>query len=236
MTSPRGRRWPKVVAALGVASALVLLVLYASSDVDTALTEADRATIGELGLDAECDDVSDFAGQLRCVRAIQSAQLAQAPDLACVDEYGVTSHEPSAFLERGRGCCFDRSRLIEKAAAYFGLEARHVAIYNAHSWRDMVRGGTPSHSTSEVRTERGWMVVDSNSTALGLRTDGTPLDAPALAASLRDADPLLEPHEYRDYFEGEYRSIYGLYSRHGGFYPPFVRVPDVDWAQLAHNL
>lgn len=236
MTAPRGRRWPKVVAALGLAAALVLLSVYASSDVDTALTEADRTTIAELGLDAECGDVSDFASQLRCVRAIQAAQLARAPDLGCVDEYGVTSHEPSAFLDRGRGCCFDRSRLIEKAASYYGMEPRHVAIYNALSWRDMVRGGTPSHSTSEVQTSRGWMVVDSNSTALGLRTDGMPLDVPALASALRSADDRLEPGEYRDYFHGEYRAVYGLYSRHGGFYPPYVRLPDIDWAQLHHNL
>jgi hypothetical protein len=35
--------------------------------------------------------------------------------------------------------------------------------------------------------------------------------------------------------DGDFVFVYGLYSRHGGFYPPFVPLPDFDWAQLHHN-
>lgn len=220
-----------------VATALLTLsgaVLWAT-DVDTALTSEDRASIEGLGVRAVCEGAAGFAQQLACIRAIQAAHLAAAPELVCVDEYGVTSHEPPAFLARRRGCCYDRSRFVEKAASFYGLEVRHLAIYHARSSFDLVRGGTPSHSLSEVLTDRGWMVVDSNTTALGLRTDGTPLDAAELSAALRAGGSGLESTSYREFFGGDYVSLYGVYSRHGGFYPPYVRLPDIDWAQVDEN-
>ena len=30
--------------------------------------------------------------------------------------------------------------------------------------------------------------------------------------------------------------VYGFYSRHGRFYPPYNAVPDVNWGELAQNL
>ena len=29
--------------------------------------------------------------------------------------------------------------------------------------------------------------------------------------------------------------LFGLYSRHGRFYPPYTPVPDLDWGQLGYN-
>lgn len=231
-TVPRYRRAAAFIVGVAVAGTVTGVL---ASDVDTTLTADDVRSIESLHVGAACGDVGSFATQLTCLRAIQAAHLAVVPDLTCVDEYGVTSHEPSAFLERARGCCYDRSRLIEKAAEHHGLRVRHVAIYNAHAATDLLRGGIPSHSTTEVFTERGWMIVDSNSAMLGLTTDGTPLDAEELAAALRLGTSALEPGDYHNYFAGEFIPVYGLYSRHGGFYPPYVRLPDIDWAQIHHN-
>ncbi len=98
--------------------------------------------------------------------------------------------------------------------------------------------GSDSHAVSEVRTERGWMTVDSNARWIGLTADGRPLSVPQIDAdSAAEVGPeaarepptllLVEPHV----------TLYGLYSRHGEFYPPFVPFPDVDFRQfLAYTI
>jgi hypothetical protein len=30
--------------------------------------------------------------------------------------------------------------------------------------------------------------------------------------------------------------LFGLYSRHGRFYPPFTPIPDTDWNQIGYNI
>ncbi len=30
--------------------------------------------------------------------------------------------------------------------------------------------------------------------------------------------------------------VYGLYSRHGEFYPPYNCIPDIDWQELIQNV
>ncbi len=236
MTGARSSFRRRALLVLAVVGALAAVLVVWASDVDTRPTADDASAIAALGVAAECASTSALADQITCLRAIQRAHLEAAPDTSCVHEYGVTSHEPAALLERGRGCCYDRSRLVEKAALSFGMEVRHIALYHTTTPLDLVRGGTPSHSLSEVRTEAGWMVVDSNQPTLGLRADGAALDAEALGAELRAGGANLVDQNYREFFGGDFVVLYGVYSRHGGFYPPYVYLPDVDWAQLHHNL
>lgn len=233
--SSGSRGWRARAIAAAILCAIAMCVVWAT-DVDVSLTTADERAIAALGVDAECETVDSYDAQVTCIRAIQRALVTMVPDYTCVDVYGVTSHEPAAFLERRRGCCYDRSRLVEKAATLYGLDARHVAIYRTDSALGLLRGGIPSHSLSEIHTVRGWIVVDSNSQALGLRRDGSPLDVVDLGASLRAGGGDLPEQDYAQFFDGEYRTIYGLYSRHGGFYPPYVPLPDLDWRQVHYNL
>ncbi len=229
-----GRR-ARILAIGGSTLAVLAAAVLALADVDTALDGADRRAIASLGLDAACAERTTYEDDVACVRALQAKLLEVVPDVRCVHVWGEVSHEPAALLERGRGCCYDRSRLIEKTLASYGFEVRHLSI---HKLRLPAPFGylqnVPSHAISEVRTRRGFMVVDSNRPWIARTPDGAPLDARALRDALRSGAALEAP-EIGDYFGGDYAVFYGLYSRHGGFYPPFVPVPDVDVAQLGHN-
>jgi hypothetical protein len=224
-------RW---LAALSVVMAALV---YLASDVDTALTDADERAIARLDLDEACARTESYEGELACVRALQATMLAAAPEVECVHVWGEVSHEPDAFLARRKGCCYDRSRLVEKALAFYGFEVRHLSLHRLRLPPPFgYLQSVPSHSTSEVRTRRGFMVVDSNRPYYAVDRDGDPLDAVALRAALRDPARRAGLGEVPgDYFDGDYTVFYGLYSRHGGFYPPFAPVPDIDWAQVWAN-
>jgi hypothetical protein len=225
------RRLLGVCASVGALTALTLGL----ADVDASITEDDRRAIATLDLAAACGARSSFDDDVECVRLLQARLAAAAPDGRCVHRWGAVSHEPAAFLARGRGCCYDRSRLIEKALALHGFETRHVSLHELHlpapfGYLQSVR----SHAISEVRTRRGFMVVDSNRAWVALDARGFPLDSRALRDALRRDAPLAAPAS-GDYFGGNYSVFYGLYSRHGGFFPPFAPVPDVDLAQLHYH-
>lgn len=76
------------------------------------------------------------------------------------------------------------------------------------------------------------MLVDSNRPWLGLANNGKPIDLQDLAEM--DQRKLVgSPDEI---FDQPFTWVYGLYSRHGRFYAPYLPVPDVNWSELAHNL
>jgi hypothetical protein len=226
----RWRWWALFLAAMGV-------LLYLASDIDTALTDSDRRAIAQLDLDDACAGLESYEDELGCVRALQARLLVEAPEVRCVHVWGEVSHYTVAFLARRRCCCYVRSRLIEKTLAMYGFEVRHLSLHRLRLPPPIgYLQSVPSHSTSEVRTQRGFMVVDSNRPYIALDADGSPLDAIALRAALLDPARRAGLGEVSgDYFEGDYTVFYGLYSRHGGFYPPFVPVPDIEWAELRYN-
>lgn len=241
--APAGRRLRRLGAGL-----LALALLLAAGwwlDVDQEPTAEDRAAIAEMlrraghGALADFRRPDGFEAEVATALAVQDAVLAAAP----LDR-GIAlgrEREPAALLRLGYGLCYDRSRAIEKALALFGLQTRHASLYgtgDGGALAALLTPGADSHALSEVRTERGWMTLDSNARWLGLTADGAPLALTELDRKSAAAVPpdyarqpptplIVEPRV----------TVYGLYSRHGGFYPPFLPVPDVDFGQLLrHNL
>lgn len=224
-----------------VLTPFVLSVLAASvvwaTDVDEDLDPADLSAIDSLGVEAVCGRRHSFDDELACVRAIQQSLRERVPDLRCVHKWGAIAHEPADFLKRAKGCCYDRSRFIEKALKRYGFETRHIALYRISDnlWPSLLRPGIPSHATSEVLTRRGWMVVDSNRDLIGVDAAGEVHDIASLRHLIRSGRGADIPGVKTDYMNGHFLFVYGLYSRHGGFYRPFLPLPDIDWAQLHHN-
>jgi hypothetical protein len=76
------------------------------------------------------------------------------------------------------------------------------------------------------------MLVDSNSTWLGLTKRGSPVD-------LRELDEMdrtrLAAPAPNPVLGGHFTWVYGLYSRHGRFYPPYDPIPDVNFNELMEN-
>ncbi len=224
-----------VTAAVLAAAAGV----YLATDVDQTITERDRRAIGRLDVDETCRRLPDFRAELECIRAIQAATLERVPDKRCASDWIGPGHEPMDFLERGYGCCFDRARLIEKAAMHYGFAIRHVSIFEGQGprlYRYLVPG-IRSHALSEVETTRGWMAVDSLYRFVGLAESGEVLTTPELRGvagrQTTDGRTLAEP--LTKSLDFDYRAVYGLYSRHGFFFAPKAPLPDVDWGQVAYN-
>jgi len=76
------------------------------------------------------------------------------------------------------------------------------------------------------------MAVDSNQKAIGLTLNNQ-------IVSVRD----IKKHKSREFLEpqnpillNDSVTIYGLWSRHGGFFPPYSGLPDVYWLALIYNL
>lgn len=229
-----------------IPAALVVGALLAAAwwlDVPSAPTPDDRAALAEMLRRAGHPELAVFPAptgfeeQVATVLAVQEAVLAAAP----LDEgipLGV-EREPPDLLRLGFGLCYDRSRAIEKALALFGLETRHASLYGtggqgaSGALAALVTPGADSHALSEVRTERGWMTVDSNALWLGLTAEGEPLALPDIDAAAAAAVPPSFARQPPTPLIVEPRVVlYGLYSRHGRFYPPFVPFPDVDFGQL----
>jgi hypothetical protein len=152
-----------------------------------------------------------------------------------------SSREPKDLFEARKGLCFDRSRVIEKIFRYAALETRHISLFSTQqtgsAMRSLATPGVASHAVTEVRTKRGWLVVDSNDpwVSLDAATDPVPMSSIKSSADRREhlewSKPL--PNEI---YKQPFTFVYGLYSRHGRFYPPYDFVPDVNYRELAQNV
>lgn len=137
------------------------------------------------------------------------------------------------------GLCYDRSRAIEVILRMKGFETRHASIYSlleqTTALEALATPGTESHAVTEVKTSRGWMLVDSNQRWLGLSKNGRPLALSDLRQTL-ETKPTNVGRPMPTIYRGPFTWVYGLYSRHGQFYPPYTPVPDVNWSELTRNI
>ncbi len=178
-----------------------------------------------------------FTEQVGFIAAVQSKVLSTAA-LDAPIPLG-RPRELSDLVQAGHGLCYDRSRAIETLLRVAGFEVRHAAVYSTartHSaLRSILTPKVPSHSLSEVKTSRGWMAVDSNVPWIGLTSDGAPVGLAELPRPHERWNSLAKSSP-TPILQKNFTWIYGLYSRHGNFYPPYNPVPDVNWLELSHNL
>ncbi|HWA74818.1 MAG TPA: transglutaminase domain-containing protein [Polyangiaceae bacterium] len=215
---------------------LLPLSIYLLTRVNERLTAQDQTALESLGVVPACREAKgNFVQEIACFRLVQQRLLERVPDLHCVHSWGAVSHEPADVLARHKGCCYSRSRVIEKALRLAGYETRHLSLYrrtHAVGLVDVFWPNQSSHSTSEVLTSRGWVVVDSNNQYVPVSEDGVPFTSLTLRDRAEKGGAAALPLAF---MEGKYHVIYGLYSRHGGFYRPFVPLPDIAWKDLSYN-
>ena len=225
----------------------MLFAVLATHNVSTIPTPDDRTSAQAILAKAGYDDrwrasldTSTFAGQVQAILAVQDAVIKASPNAVQIPFDA--PREPADLLQRGMGECSERSRVIEKLLATLGLETRHAAIYSvSETGSRLLSLLTPqvgSHAVTEVRTSKGWMVIDSTSRWIGLTSDNTTISLEALQ-SLNPAQTEWHgnlsgtPHPI---LSGPYTYVLGLYSRHGRFYAPYTPVPDVNWNDLLVGL
>ena len=177
-----------------------------------------------------------FEQEIRIIAAVQDAVLARTPG-----DKGLpmgSTREPKSLYYARYGSCYDRSRAIEKALMLFGFEVRHISAYSTdETGSAIVSLLTPqvdSHAVTEVKTSRGWLLVDSTGRWISLDDGNRPWSADELK---RVADSQRSMPEWNSInraamhrlFSKSFVHLPGLYSRHGQFYPPFTPIPDVNW-------
>ena len=120
-------------------------------------------------------------------------------------------------MKKREGLCYDRSRTMDKAFDYIGLEARHVYLLYREDrgyWSAMIHYGQASHAITEVKTSKGWMFVDSNTEWIALTRDGQVVNADDVWKRAAEFDGMPK------YLKDPWWAIRGMYSRKGQLYPP----------------
>ena len=237
-----GSRFKSVIFVLAGAIATAALAV-AIFDVSTDLSADDKRFAALIMTEAGYEpdqlkkgDGADFEAEVRSIVAVQDAVLKAAPVDRAIP-FG-REREPKDIYELKYGLCYDRSRVIEKVLAWLGFQTRHVSVYSTKKlpwfWA-LLKPQVDSHAVTEVRTSKGWMVVDSNKRWIGLDASR---DAVSLS-ELQSGGVNTWAPEARDsihpIFTHSFIQIRGLYSRHGYFYPPYTPVPDYDVRQLVDN-
>ena len=234
----RRSRWVAVIAA-SLALIVVVLDLHAVGD---SLTAEDRQYLPRYlaGVTAPPDaGRRTYDQEIQFITETQRAVLRVAP----VNE-GLPFDQPRELrelVEAGRGLCYDRSRAIEKLLRYAHFDVRHIALYSTaatHSkLKSLMTPEVPSHAVSEVRTARGWLVVDSNDPWMSFDVAGAPVSMETVqAAAAGNAQPLWQKPLPNPIYSQPFTFVYGVYSRHGHFYPPYDFIPDVNYSELVENL
>ncbi|MEW6775265.1 MAG: polysaccharide deacetylase family protein [Bdellovibrionota bacterium] len=229
-----------------LASTVVLFLLGAFfflSRVDNTLTEEDARYLPEIlanGGISGFPELKSYEEEIAFIRAAQRSVRKTAPRDEPIP-YGV-SREPKDLYERGYGWCYDRSRTSEKIFGRAGFEVRHVSIYSTartgSALQALLTPRVPSHAMSEVRTRKGWVLVGSENLWLAVDARGNPVSIREVheqgaQALFPSGSP--EAEKMPGILRGPFTYVYGLYSRHGKFFPPFAPVPDIYWPDFLEN-
>ena len=151
--------------------------------------------------------------------------------------YGQPREPKDVYINKG-GSCYDMSRLVEKVFRSLGFKVRHVATYRLNGMNKMsalFKSGTISHSTSEILTRKGWMLLDPQTSTLALDPEGNPISIEKIVKEKTVVFPAGTSDQRFDYYQAPLIAVYGLYSRHGKFYPPFNFIPNINWSEFFEN-
>lgn len=177
--------------------------------------------------------LKSFDDEVKLIKSIQMYVLENIDGSHGIPQNG--AREPEDLFKLGYGLCYDKSRTIEKALTIYGFEVRHASVYQIQHdsvFATLIQGQVPSHAVTEVLTSKGWLVVDPNIPWIGLDQEGNPLSLRDIKEKLNkgEVDPDQNP-----IFHKPFTYLYGVYSRHGKFYPPYIGFPNLNWPQVFYN-
>lgn len=203
----------------------IFIALAAITNVPTDVTLEDEAVFRDmLWLNPQTIRLQSFDDEIKIIRLVQQRILNAAPANSGIPEF--ETREPADLMRLKSGLCYDRSRSIDKALKFLGFQTRHLyLLYGGEksSLQALLAYRQSSHAVTEVKTSRGWMLVDSNSAWISLSMNREPI--PADQVWQRSGEFSTIPA----YFKDPFWVIPGLYSRKGFFYRPYIPFPDINW-------
>lgn len=226
---------------------LAIVIVLAFNNVSKRITPEDaiyiRNIIENAGYDWQEKPVETFEEQIQTIRRVQDAILKETPEQKMIP-HG-KNREPRALYSLGYALCGDRSRFMDKALRKFGMETRYASLYDTsavpsafHALLTQDKSKVRSHAMIEVKTNKGWMMVDSVTRWIALDQDNNVYSFDQWK-NHPEKDTLKwstdQDGEMYYLLKDDFAYIYGLYSRHGKLYPPFMPVPDINWRELLQN-
>ena len=238
----------KVKISVILVSTLFLLVgFFAYNQVNNSITEEDIFYINKFldaGNIASISPKASYEDEINYIVQVQKAVLKVAPYDKNIA--GIPFNQPrepkNLYLKKG-GSCSDRSRVIEKILRRSGFQTRHISFYSTKEpvskFKSLITPHIESHAVTEVLTQKGWLVVDSNDPWISLDKQALPVSIKKIQSDTEIRNigwqPKYLPHMFSMY-KNPFVPVYGLYSRHGKFYPPFNFIPDLYWPEFAYNV
>ena len=204
---------------------LVFIFIAAFTNVPVNVDVEDEFVFKKYDLHSNMGRKLKYEDQILLIKKIQGNIFKMAPLGDGIPEY--KTREPADLFRHGKGLCYDRSRSIEKALKYVGLESRHVYILYKDDKKflgALLTYGHASHAVTEVNTLKGWMLVDSNQPWIAVTNTGLPVSADQVFKRY------LEFEDMPDYLKNSWWAIRGLYSRKGTLYNRGVPFPELNWA------
>lgn len=182
---------------------------------------------------------SHYRQQLRLISTLQQSVQERSP-AAGKEIPTLTNHKLDAVLSEGIGMCYDRAYTLEVLLRQSGFETRHVALYlnnpKRANWKELLTKNQQSHASTEVLTQKGWLIVEPDQPWLGLTTDSLP-HCYFENHKMNELEWLQTPPTNTEWhLQNDAIQVYGLYARHGNFSAPFNCIPDVNWWELTYNI
>jgi transglutaminase superfamily protein len=219
---------------------IFFIAFLAYSEVDNSLTAEDHIYIAKylegippLPASRNYDNELDFIIQVQKSVLQDSAHRDALPFS--------TEREPKDLYNAKAGLCYDRSRAIEKILRYIGFETRHIAMYpkkkKGSAIKALLTPNPRSHAVTEVLTKKGWLVIDSNHRWVSIDSNKNPVSISQIQQKAEGSTNFTwnqKPPNLK--YVKPFTFVYGLYSRHGKFFPPYNFVPDVNYKELVSNI
>ena len=222
-----------------ITAIIIIIVLYYNS-VDNSLTDEDKEYIPKYltTTSARLKQSPTYQEELEFILSVQNTVLNVAQENEGIPYR--QKREPKELIEARSGLCYDRSRVIEKILNYAGFKTRHISIYSKSKtdstvW-SLISPGVSSHAVTEVLTKNGWLVVDSNNRWISIDINKQPISIQDIMLSTKNAKHIkwFQPPP-SDIYKLPFTYVYGLYSRHGKFYPPYNFIPDINYYEFIQN-
>lgn len=207
--------------------------------VDNSLSEEDKEYIPKyLRNITPLPEIPSYDDELNYIISVQRSVLNIAPH-----NNGLPfnqKREPKELYVAKTGLCYDKSRVIEKILRYSGFETRHVFILSTKNTgsavKSLITPSVSSHAVTEVLTKEGWLVVDSMAPWVSTDKNNHPVSIEKIQSKVELSEPIEWSSEPPMIYTEPFTFVYGLYSRHGMFYPPYNFIPDVNYGELVQNI
>lgn len=224
---------------LGFAAVVVLL---AFSAVRHRVTEEDRIALNDVfGPAISGVNLADsgFDAQIRFLAQMQRISHERMNMQKAMDFD--THRSANTVLAFGGGWCYDFSYWYEETLREVGMTTRHVALYHdlGGLFKTLSTSQGLSHAATEVKTKKGWLLVEPTVNKLWLDQQGNPLSASMIRDAAQAGEVTIDELELEllyPLYNESFFYIYGLYSRHGHFFKPFNPVPDIHYREFLQNL